>query len=126
MSKQRLPIPEVEIQRAIVDLLKLLVTIHPFMFFSVPNERISRAKTPEGNARIMGYLMSLGLCPGAADLVIVSNGKVYFIEVKSHTGRLSLHQKKFAQKATKCQAPYVVVRSVEDVIKFLKLHKIII
>jgi len=58
---------------------------------------------------------SLGSFKGVSDLIAVKNGKVLFIEVKTSTGRLGVHQQAFRDELTRHGGTYIVARSVEDV-----------
>jgi hypothetical protein len=59
-------------------------------------------------------LVMTGLYPGASDLLVVHLGVVYFIEVKTETGKQSDNQKKFEQHIHQMEMNYYLVRSLED------------
>ena len=113
---------EVDIQISIVDYLSLIVVPRGFCFFAVSNEAMqpSNGKALSGGeyGRIK-RLKRMGLTAGVADLVLIHNGRTYFIEVKKPGGQLSDNQKLFRQRALDCGAEYVVVKSVDDVISAL-------
>ena len=97
------------IQAAIVrDLSALGVFL-----FSVPNEAVGGGK----NAALrMSRFKAMGLRPGVTDLVILSQGKVFFMEVKDSTGRLSEHQKRFRDWCFDWGYLWAIVRSSEEAI----------
>ena len=73
--------------------------------------------TPNGGARdaITGAQMKgLGVIAGVPDLTILGDGKTYFMEVKSKSGRLQPSQKMFFGKLERNGIEYAVVRSVDD------------
>lgn len=93
---------ESDIQKEIVKALKA----RGIFFLSIPNER--------KDMTTLNKMKSLGYTPGAADLLIVRDGRVYFLEVKAPTGRLSDNQKDFRQRALNAGSDYAVVRSVDQ------------
>lgn len=96
------------------DIVKYLFGLG-FFCHSVPNEQA------HGNAVRTGQMISMGLYPGVADLVVwLGSGKVAYLEVKNEKGHQSLSQIKFQERCERNGYLYKVVRSVEDVRKFLK------
>jgi hypothetical protein len=60
---------------------------------------------------------------GMSDLFgTLKTGKAWFIEVKSHSGRLMQHQDEFLIKALQSNALAGVARSIEDVNKILQFE----
>jgi hypothetical protein len=57
---------------------------------------------------------SVGLYPGAGDLLLIIQGHPLYLECKTTTGRQSPAQHKFEAHAKAVGAGYYVVRSVED------------
>ena len=107
------PLTEADIQAQICLTLSWQATQHNFLFFAVPNEHdLSRA----GNRyAAVNALKKKGLLPGTPDLVVVKDGRVYFLEVKRpRTGKVSDNQKIFMQRAAECGARCAVVHSVEE------------
>lgn len=103
---------ETRIQYHIVRYLHL----RDLTVYHVPNER-------QSSAQAMGRLISIGLLPGAPDLVVhVGGGKILYLEVKAPKGRLSENQKRFAARCDRDGVPYHVVRSVEDTEKIIDLY----
>tara|TARA_R110002096_G_scaffold217142_2_gene405162 strand:+ start:664 stop:1008 length:345 start_codon:yes stop_codon:yes gene_type:complete len=82
------------------------------VIFSVPNER-------EGY-QIMRKLLLTGLMSGVSDLIIILEGRVLFIEVKTKTGTQSKTQKSFQKKVERLGFPYYLVRSLENFEEIIK------
>ena len=58
---------------------------------------------------------------GVADrIVLLPGGKVWFVELKSSTGRLSPLQKLFAAEMRRMGMNYIVIRSKEEVDAWIK------
>ena len=51
---------------------------------------------------------------GIADLIVIGNGRVSFLEVKTERGRQSKEQKAFQELCDKHGVKYAVVRSVKE------------
>ena len=67
-------------------------------------------------------LVGMGVHPGFADLMVISNGKVMFLEVKSSTGRLSTAQEEFRDAVKRQGFGWALVRSVDDAVTALCAH----
>ncbi len=52
---------------------------------------------------------------GVSDIIVLSDGKAYFIEVKSKTGQQSDDQKLFQDFVERAGCEYLLARSLEDV-----------
>ena len=52
---------------------------------------------------------------GSPDIILVYEGRIYFLEVKRKSGVMSLEQESFCVAARAAGALYHVVRSVDDV-----------
>lgn len=76
--------------------------------FSVPNHLL-HSGLAEAKREIAG-----GLRKGAPDLIAGINGKTYWLELKTDTGRQSIEQMAFQQLAPVFGATYIVVRKLED------------
>lgn len=93
--------PETAIQKAILDWLRL----HNVYAFRVSNQP---RRLPNGKMIFTGT-------KGVSDIVgILPGGTFIGIEVKTATGRLSEHQKRFEERVRASGGVYVVVRSVDD------------
>jgi len=120
-----MPRPESPIQQQIVELLSALAAVHDFVFLSVPNEAfLSAIKTfriaDKVAYAIFAILKKMGLRPGASDLIIGHNGRMYCLEVKTPEGTQSADQLLFEAWCVRCGIPYVVVRSSGEVLYWLK------
>lgn len=76
------------------------------------------------DAREARNLKKLGSRAGIPDLVIISKGRAYFIELKAETGRLSASQKSMFPLIEFAGCPVGVCRSLEEVIAFLNTHMV--
>lgn len=125
---------EGDIQVQIVDYLSHLAAIRKdFIFFSVPNEGFmkgvslvaGRDRKSKLTASVVNRLKKMGLTDGIPDLCIVQKGgRVFFLEVKKPTGTLSVTQKIIHNRLNELSVPVAVVRSVEDVMKFVGAWRI--
>ena len=77
------------------------------LIFSVPNERA-------GGYMAIKDLLLTGLLSGVSDLIVVMQGQVVFIEVKTLTGSQSKAQKRFQFLVEKFGFPYHLVRRQEE------------
>lgn len=65
-------------------------------------------------------LINIGVYPGASDLIIVHNKKIYMIEVKEpDKGRQSDSQIKFEAHCLQSCIPYFIVYSLDDFKKII-------
>lgn len=58
----------------------------------------------------------MGYVKGQPDLIVMKNGKVWCLELKSDKGRQTKEQKDFQQLCMENQIPYLVIKNLEDVI----------
>lgn len=82
---------------------------------SVPNEGAGR-----GGAIRTSQLITMGMFPGVGDLVVWWPTGIGYLEVKTEKGRQSDRQKHFQDLCEQHGIPYKVVRSVEDVEKYME------
>ena len=92
------------IQSCIVQFLRM----NKIMIFSVPNGTY----VPNKRTRIM--LQESGILSGVSDLVVVGEGKIIFVEIKTLTGKQSETQKKFQRDVEALGHRYLIWRSLED------------
>lgn len=110
--------PEADSQRAIVQALH----------FALPRDAIvhhcANEVTEAGprGARRQAILVGMGVHSGFADLIVISGGRVLFLEVKSQTGRLRKSQKVFRDKVCAQGLSWALVRSVDDALGALADH----
>lgn len=94
---------EEKIQTAFATWCKLCLG-DDVLWLSIPNER----KAP---AAQIAALKAMGMRPGAADFLIVYQGRAHFIEFKSPTGHVAENQRDFARAAGVAGAKVAVCRS---------------
>lgn len=105
--------PEADIQRAIVRDLRAVLPAYAVLHFSA-NEQADQKR--------QAILVGMGVFPGFADLTLLSEGRVLFLEVKSKTGRQTIRQKHFQQLMEKQGHAYEIVRSTDDALAALAKH----
>lgn len=96
---------ESEIQISCVRLFRLFYPA--YLIFSVPNGGAR-------NSREAAILSAEGVVPGVADLIVVADGKILFVEMKSPKGRQSAYQKVFQKNVERLGFSYVVCHSVHE------------
>ena len=110
------------IQEQIANALSALSSRYGFVYFSIPNEgALATGRTGDSKqfARL-ATLKKMGMRPGASDLVLGWQGKMYCLEVKNETGEQSTDQLLFEAWCLRAGIPYVVVRGVDDVMYWLR------
>ena len=70
-----------------------------------------------------GRIISSGLPAGTSDLLYVGENKVAFLEVKTPSGRPSAEQINFINRMKKLGHTAAIVRSVDDALKMIGVHK---
>ena len=100
---------EHQIQCAIVEYLRIL----HFLVFAVPNGG-SRHPAEAANLKREGVLA------GTADLILVLQSKVVFIEIKTEKGFQSDSQEKFQKDIESLHHEYLIWRSLDDAIAWNK------
>lgn len=108
MTRRRTP--EADAQRAIVKALRVVLPRGAIVHHAA-NEVTSG--NPRAKLR-QAVLVGMGVHPGFADLIVLSGGRVLFLEVKSKTGRLSPPQVAFRDTVQAQGFAWALVRSVED------------
>ena len=110
--------PEADAQRAIVRALRVVLPQTAIIHHSA-NE-VTEAG-PRG-ARRQAILVGMGVHAGFADLIVLSSGRVLFLEVKSRTGRLRPTQAVFRDTVIAQGFGWALVRSVDDALGALADH----
>jgi VRR-NUC domain len=113
--------PEADAQRAIVQALRFVLPRGAIVHHSV-NE--ITAGDRRGRSR-QAILVGMGVHPGFADLIVLSQGRVLILEVKSKTGRLRPAQKDFRDAVQAQGFAWALVRSVDDALAALADHEFI-
>lgn len=101
--------PEHDIQTDIVNYLRL----SKIFCFAVPNGGLRNLKTA-------AFLKKEGATAGVSDLIILLKNEAVFVEVKTKTGRQSPEQKTFQQAVELLGFRYLIWRSLDDAIKFVR------
>ena len=102
--------PEADLQRSVVTALK----------FALPKTAIihhcANEVTEPGprGAKRQAILVGMGVHPGFADLMVLCDSRVLFLELKSLKGRLSPEQEAFRDTALAQGFGWALVRSVDD------------
>lgn len=100
--------PEARLQRTVVQHLLM----NGAFFMSIANEGKRSA--------VMGHELKLmGMYPGAADLLIVVEGRAHFLELKAPGGMQSASQRDFQAHCIQENIPYEIVFSLADALKVL-------
>lgn len=116
MTRRRTP--EADAQRAIVQALRVALPRNAIIHHSA-NE-VTEAG-PRG-ARHQAILVGMGVHAGFADLIVLSGGRVLFLEVKSRAGRLRPSQEVFRDTVISQGFGWALVRSVDDALGALADH----
>jgi hypothetical protein len=106
--------PEAALQKRIVQFLLM----NDAFYFSIPNE--------SKRSVVMGaHMKQMGLIPGAADLGIVVDGKIHFLEVKDAKGEQSASQREFQKRCQANKIPYAICFSLTEALAYLQHWKAI-
>jgi hypothetical protein len=110
--------PEADLQRAVVQALH----------FALPRSAIvhhcANEVTEAGprGARLQAIMVGMGVHPGFADLVVLCDGRMLFLELKSLKGRLSPAQEAFRDAVLAQGFGWALVRSLDDALGALADH----
>jgi hypothetical protein len=110
--------PEAKLQRAVVTALR----------FALPKGAIvhhcANEVTEAGprGAKHQAILVGMGVQPGFADLIVLCEGRVLFLELKSFKGRLSPAQEAFRDAMMTQGFGWALVRSLDDALGALADH----
>ena len=110
--------PEADLQRSVVIALR----------FALPKTAIihhcANEVTEPGprGAKRQAILVGMGVHPGFADLIVLCDGRVLFLELKSLKGRLSADQEAFRDAVTAQGHGWALVRSLDDALGALADH----
>ena len=110
--------PEADTQRAIVQALRVALP-RDAIIHHCANE-VTEAGS-RGQIR-QSILVGMGVHAGFADLIVISSGRVLFLEVKSQTGRLRKSQEVFRDTVCAQGFGWALVRSVDDALGALADH----
>ena len=110
--------PEADLQRAVVQALRVALP-RTAIIHHCANEVTEPG--PRG-AKRQAILVGMGVHAGFADLIVISLGRVLFLEVKSQTGRLRKSQEVFRDTVVTQGFGWALVRSVDDALGALADH----
>lgn len=116
MTRRRTP--EADLQRAVVSALR----------FALPRTAIvhhcANEVTEAGprGARRQAILVGMGVHSGFADLMVLCDGRVLFLELKSPKGKLSPAQDAFRDAVQAQGFGWALVRSLDDALGALADH----
>lgn len=82
------------------------------MIFHVANQTI--------NEKERMRKLQIGMLPGVSDLIVLINGKTYFIEIKDDNGKQQPKQIEFQNRVEALGFEYVVIRSLRQFQKKVK------
>ena len=102
--------PEADLQRSVVTALKLALP-KTAIIHHCANEVTEPG--PRG-AKRQAILVGMGVHPGFADLMVLCDSRVLFLELKSLKGRLSPNQEAFRDTVLAQGFGWALVRSVDD------------
>ena len=110
--------PEADLQRSVVIALR----------FALPKTAIihhcANEVTEPGprGAKRQAILVGMGVHPGFADLIVLCDGRVLFLELKSLKGRLSADQEAFRDAVLAQGHAWALVRALDDALGALADH----
>jgi hypothetical protein len=107
--------PEADLQRLIVAFLRLVLPAGAIVHHSANEIGLGGQS---GRAR-QAILSGMGVCPGFSDLIVLSEGRVLFLELKSKAGRLSQAQERFRDLVQAQGFAWAMVRSIDEVLDAL-------
>ena len=110
--------PEADAQRAIVAALRVALPRDAIVHHCA-NE-VTEAG-PRG-AKRQAILVGMGVHPGFADLLVMSEGRLLFLEVKSAKGGLRVAQEAFRDAVLSQGFGWALVRSLDDALGALADH----
>lgn len=110
--------PEADLQRSVLQALR----------FALPRMAIihhcANEVTEPGprGAKRQAILVGMGVHPGFADLMVLCDGRVLFLELKSLKGKLSPNQEAFRDAVLAQGHGWALVRSLDDALGALADH----
>jgi len=110
--------PEADLQRAVVKALRFALPTTAIIHHSA-NEVTEPG--PRG-AKRQAILVGMGVHPGFADLMVLCDGRVLFLELKSLKGKLSPEQEAFRDAVLAQGHAWALVRSLDDALGALADH----
>ena len=109
---------EADLQRAVVKALRFALP-RTAIIHHCANE-VTEAG-PRG-AKRQAILVGMGVHPGFADLIVLCDGRVLFLELKAPKGKLSTSQEAFRDAVLAQGHAWALVRSLDDALGALADH----
>jgi hypothetical protein len=110
--------PEADLQRSVVTALKVALPRNAIVHHCA-NEVTEPG--PRG-AKRQAILVGMGVHAGFADLIVLCEGRMLFLELKSLKGRLSPDQEAFRDAVLAQGFGWALVRSIDDALGALADH----
>ena len=110
--------PEADLQRAVVQTLRLILP-RTAIIHHCANE-VTEAG-PRG-AKRQAILVGMGVHAGFADLMVLCDGRVLFLELKAPKGKLRPSQEVFRDAVLAQGFGWALVRSLDDALSALADH----
>jgi hypothetical protein len=110
--------PEADLQRAVVQALRIALP-RSAIIHHCANE-VTEAG-PRGSKR-QAILVGMGVHAGFADLMVLCEGRVLFLELKAPKGRLRPEQEAFRDAVQALGFGWALVRSLDDALGALTDH----
>ena len=104
-----------EESRLQIDCVRWFRMQHPepkYLIFAIPNGEARSAITGK-------ILKAQGVRAGAPDLCVMTEGNIFFIEMKSSTGKLSESQKEIKKMVESYGFKHYVCNSIDDFIEII-------
>jgi hypothetical protein len=99
------------IHRAVLDYLRYAL---PGAFIMHPANELNLGGDRKANAIAQARAKSLGMLPGAPDIMALWHGSLWCFEVKAPAGRVSAPQAAVGEHIERMGGRWAVVRSVDD------------
>lgn len=110
--------PEADLQRAVVQALRVALPRTAIIHHCANEVTEPGAR----GARRQAILVGMGVHPGFADLLVLCDGRVLFLELKSVKGRLSPAQRGFRDAVLEQGFGWALVRSLDEALGALADH----
>lgn len=110
-ARRRNATPEADFQRTLVQWLRAVLPMGAIIHHSASEQK---EKTRQA------ILVGMGVYPGFSDLLVLSGGKILFLECKSKAGRQSFAQTRFQALVEAQGFPYAIVRTLDDALGALR------
>jgi hypothetical protein len=110
--------PEADLQRAVVSALRFALPKGAIIHHCANEVALAG---PRG-AKRQAILQGMGVHAGFADLIVLSEGRVMFLELKSSKGRLTPAQQAFRDAVEAQGFAWALVRSLDDALGALADH----